>query len=45
MAKHKLSLRFSFGLALFPQQSKSLEQLISIADSKMYRDKKLQKLS
>jgi diguanylate cyclase (GGDEF)-like protein len=45
VAKHKLSLRFSFGLALFPQQSKSLEQLISIADSKMYRDKKLQKLS
>jgi diguanylate cyclase (GGDEF)-like protein/PAS domain S-box-containing protein len=41
---HQLSLTFSFGLALFPDQSKNLEQLISIADSKMYTDKKLQKI-
>lgn len=40
---HQLSLTFSFGLAFFPEQSKSLEQLISIADSKMYGEKNLQK--
>ena len=42
---HQLSLTFSFGLAFFPEQSKSLEQLISIADSKMYSDKNLQKIT
>ena len=42
---HQLSLTFSFGLAFFPEQSKSLEQLISIADSKMYSEKNLQKIN
>ena len=42
---HQLSLTFSFGLAFFPEQSKSLEQLISIADSKMYSEKNLQKIT
>jgi GGDEF domain-containing protein len=42
---HQLSLTFSFGLAFFPEQSKSLEQLISIADSKMYGEKNLQKIN
>lgn len=43
VGEHKLSLRFSFGLALFPEQSKNLKQLISIADSKMFGNKELQR--
>ena len=43
--EHKLSLSFSFGLAFYPNQSKNLEELISIADNKMFNNKKLKKIS
>jgi diguanylate cyclase (GGDEF)-like protein/PAS domain S-box-containing protein len=45
VGEQQLSLTFSFGLALFPEQSKNLKQLVSIADIKMYSEKKLQKIS
>jgi diguanylate cyclase (GGDEF)-like protein len=45
VGEQQLSLTFSFGLAFFLEKSKNLEQLISIADIKMYSEKKLQKIS
>jgi diguanylate cyclase (GGDEF)-like protein/PAS domain S-box-containing protein len=44
VGEHQLSLTFSIGLAFFPEHSKNLEQLISIADAKMYSEKKLLKM-
>jgi len=40
---HKLPLAFSFGLAIYPEQPKNLEALISIADAKIFNNKNLKK--
>ncbi len=34
-----ISLGFSFGIASYPEDSKSLDELIKIADERMYKDK------
>ena len=41
--KEKITIKFSYGMALFPKDSYDLEELFKIADKRMYDDKLMRK--